>query len=242
MPILDGSVQKFIDDYLVAQNIEREKLHEPSGKLSASMLFQPVRFQVMKSLGIPRRDIEPYVLGKFKRGSDVEEWYVDMLDKMGVLVEKQKPLEYRGVVGFADAVIDSSKMEFKKGIIPHEVKSVTNAKLKRIANSEVDYHYKLQGALYALAMKSEYFAIDILSAEDLRVTSYAFPAREMKLEIDKIIDLYDSSMNAWEDTGMLPALDQSPKIKWVIDPKYAMYDPNVWSDNEIKKYLKEKNV
>src|SRR6266540_3542492 len=150
MAIIDNAINQFIDDSLMRDNAEREAKHESSGKLSASMLYQPLRFQVLKTLGAPRKPLDPYVLGKFKRGNDVEDWYVGKIGEMGALVDRQKIVEYRGVIGFVDALVDSDKMQFKKGIMPHEVKSVTNMKLKRIAKTEVDWHYKMQACLYAL--------------------------------------------------------------------------------------------
>ena len=92
--IIDKAINTFIDSELIRENKEREALHEPSGKLSASMLYQPTRFQIMKYLNIPRREFDPYTLGKFKRGIDVETWFVDRLDKAGFLIESQKAVEF----------------------------------------------------------------------------------------------------------------------------------------------------
>ena len=147
MPIIDTTVNQYIDAELIRANDERSAKHEPSGKLSASMLYQPVRFQVLKNLGAPRKAFDAYTLAKFKRGLDVEAWYVEQLRGSGVLVEDKKTLEgmglevkeneqafvnYQDCVGFVDSVIDTDKMQCKKGIIPNEIKSVTNMKMKNI--------------------------------------------------------------------------------------------------------------
>lgn len=241
MPILDNSVNVFINDSLIAENAKREAEHEPSGKLSASMLYQPLRFQIMKCLGVPRKPLDAYVLGKFIRGNHVEDWYVSKLGEMGVLVEKQKLVEYRGAIGYADALVDSDKMFFKKGLMTHEVKSVTNAKLKRISVTEVDYHYKMQGAFYGLGLGYEYFAIDIVSAEDLRPNVYIFPTREMKGDIDRAISNFETAMQAWKTNKVLPKFEANPNVKWTADLKYTMFD-EFWAtapDSEVIKKMEE---
>lgn len=244
MPILDNSINKFIDDSLLAENARREADHEPSGKLSASMLYQPLRVQVLKSLGVPRKPLDAYVLGKFIRGNHVEDWYVEMLGKAGVLVERQKKVEYRGCIGYADAIVDSDKMYFKKGIMPHEVKSVTNAKLKRVSTTEVDYHYKMQACYYALGTGSDYFAVDIVSAEDLRPNIYIFETRELKSDVDKAISAYQVAMEKWSIDRTLPKFEANPKVAWTANVKYAMFD-EFWMtapDNEVIKRLEEEKI
>ena len=222
--ILDNSINKFIEDSLLADNAKRDAEHEPSGKLSASMLYQPLRFQVLKTLGVPRKPIDAYTLGKFKRGNDVEDWYVGQLEAMGCLLDRQVKVEYREAVGFIDALVDSDKMYFKKGKMPHEVKSVTNAKLKRIASTEVDWHYKLQACLYALAIGSDYYAIDIVSAEDLRPNIYIFETKQLQKEVDQAISNYMIAMENWKKDRSLPKFEANPNVKWTGDLKYAMFE------------------
>lgn len=238
MPIIDNSVNKFIEDSLLADNAKREAEHEPSGRLSASMLYQPLRFQVLKTIGAPRKPLDAYTLGKFKRGNDVEEWYVSKLGEMGVLVERQKKLMYREVIGFADAVVDTSKMQYRCGEIPHEVKSVTNAKLKRISQTEVDYHYKMQGAFYAMAMGVSDYAVDIVSAEDLRPNVYIFKTFEMKSDVDKAISKYMEAMEAWKRDHTLPKFEPNPKVGWTANIKYAMFD-EFWATQPDSAVIKQ---
>jgi hypothetical protein len=94
--IVDNFINNYIDKTLLEENEARDKTHEPSGKLSASMLYMPTRFQLFKFLNVPKKPMEAYVLGKFKRGNDVEEWYVGQIEKSGCLIERQKKVEYRG--------------------------------------------------------------------------------------------------------------------------------------------------
>lgn len=244
MPILDNSINKFIDDSLLAENAKREAEHEPSGKLSASMLYQPLRVQVLKSIGAPRKPLDAYVLGKFIRGNHVEDWYVSKLGEMGVLVEQQKMVEYRGAIGFVDAVVNSDLMYFKQGIMPHEVKSVTNAKLKRLNKTEVDYHYKMQACFYAMAMETEHYAVDIVSAEDLRPSIYIFQTREMKSDVDKAISAYMEAMENWKKDRTLPKFAPNPKVMWTANTQYSMFD-EFWltaPDSEVIKKLEEMGI
>lgn len=220
--IVDNSIQKLIYENLEREQNERESTHEPSGKLSASWLFQPLRFQVMKNIGVPRKTLEPYVLGKFKRGHDVEAWYVNQLKEVGVLVETQKLLEYKNAIGYADVIVDPTKFNFKECRV-HEVKSVTNAKLKMIANTDVDYHYRLQGTFYAMAMGEQYYAIDIVSAEDLRVSTYIFDIKDTQKDVDEIISKYDAAMLAWNEKKVLPPFEVNPRIPWTSNFEYAPF-------------------
>jgi hypothetical protein len=235
----DNSIQLLIEKQLIADNAERDAKHESSGLLSASWLYQPLRYQVMKTIGVPRKTFEPYLLGKFKRGFDVEAWLVDHMEKAGVLIEKQKEVKYRNVIGFIDAVVDSDKLMFKKGPMVHEVKSVTNAKLKRIQTStEVDYHYKLQAGLYAIAEKNEYYAIDIISAEDLRVNTYIFQTADIAPEIEQIISNYDKALETWKTMKRLPELVVNEKVKWAINPDYAPF-PAEWLEKTDEQIVKD---
>ena len=259
MPIIDITVNKYIDSELFRLNDERSAKHEPSGKLSASMLYQPVRFQLLKTLEAPRKAFDAYTLAKFKRGIDVEEWYVSQLRGSGVLVEDKKTLEglnleikddkqayatYKGTVGYVDSTIDTDKMLCKKGIIPNEIKSVTNMKMKRIKSTGIDWHYKIQACFYACAMGTDYYAVTIVSAEDLRSETHIFKTRDMKREVDNAITAYDKAVENWEKNKVLPAFAPNPHVGWTADIKYAMFEPewvekpDSWAIDQITKLNK----
>lgn len=243
MPIIDQSLNKVIDDNLVAENEAREHEHESSRKLSASMLYQPLRFQVLKTIGAPRRPFDVYLLGKFARGVQCEDWFVEQLKKVGLLIETQKQLSYRDCIGFADAVVDTDKMFAKKGIIPYEIKSVNNAKLKRIQATEVDYHYRLQACLYALAMGVTHYAVVVISGEDLQRYPYIFNVDDggIKTDVEKAISAYQEAMKNWNENRVLPKFLPNPKVPWTADLKYAMFE-EFWataSDTEVIKKLTE---
>lgn len=241
MPIIDNSINKYINDSLVAENEAREHEHESSGKLSASMLYQPLRFQVLKTIGAPRKPLDAYVLGKFIRGSQVEDWFAKKLGEMGILIEVQKKVEYRDCIGYADTIINTDKMYCKRGVMPNEIKSVTNAKLKRVGQTEVDYHYKMQACYYALGEGKNYYAITIISGEDLRPQVFIFETREMKGAVDKAITDYQEAMAKWKSDKVLPPFAPNPKVPWTANLQYSMFD-EFWAtapDADVIKKLAE---
>lgn len=217
------------------------------------MLYQPIRFQVLKTLGAPRKEFDAYTLAKFQRGRDVEDWYVEQLRKAGVLIEDETTLashslqvtdgqpfaEYRETIGYVDSVIDTDKMQAKKGIIPNEIKSVTNMKMKRVKKTGVDWHYKIQACFYALAMGVEYYAVTIVSAEDYRSKTHIFPTREMKRDVDHAISEYMKAMENFKKDRTLPKFEANPHVKWTANLKYAMFEEqwagsNAWAIKKLE--------
>jgi hypothetical protein len=240
--IIDSFINQSIDKRLIEANESREENRTPSGKLSASMLYQPLRFQVLKTLGAPRKELDPYVLGKFKRGNDVEDWFVDEIEHAGLLIERQKEVWYKDVIGYADAMIDTDKMQCKLGVMPLEVKSVTNAKLRQLKKKDVDYHWRLQATMYAMGMEMGHFALAVVSAEDLRPTVYVFKTRELSGDVEQAIARYNQALREWENKRVLPAFEPHPEVKWTQDLKYAMFEP-FWAtapDSEVIKRLEGK--
>ena len=244
MPIIDTTVNQYIDAELIRENEKREAEHESSGKLSASMLYQPVRWQILKTLGAPRKPFDAYTLAKFKRGRDVEDWYVKQLRGAGVLIEnaevlgrfnlelddKQPLAKYRECIGYIDSVIDTDKMQAKVGIIPNEIKSVTNMKLRRVKKTGIDWHYKIQACLYALAMGTKHYAVTIVSSEDLRSDMQIFKTEDMKKDVDHAIGQYMIAKEKWSFDRSLPKFEANDHVKWTGNLKYAMFLPE-WAEN-----------
>lgn len=238
-------MNQFINNKLIKENKEREAKHESSGKLSASMLYQPLRFQVLKTLGVPRKEFDAYALAKFKRGRDVEDWYVAQLEEAGVLIAREEDgqqfAEYRECIGYIDSVIDTDKMQAKVGIIPNEIKSITNAKMRRVKQTGIDWHYKMQACLYALAMNADNYAVTIVSAEDLRSETHIFRTAELKRDVDKAISEYMQAMENWKKDRSLPKFEANPNVKWTANLKYAMFEenwatlPDSWAIQEMER-------
>jgi hypothetical protein len=243
--MIDNAINQYIDTELIRANKEREAKHEPSGKLSASILYQPIRWQLLKVLGAPRKEFDAYTLAKFKRGLDVEEWYVSQLKGAGVLIEDKETLEkmnlkvtdgqpfaeYKECIGYIDSVIDTGQMQAKVGIIPNEIKSITNMKWKQVARSGIDWHYKIQAGFYALAMGVEHFAVTIISSEDLRRETHIFRTREMMRDVENAISAYNKAMEVWNKNKVLPAFAASPNVAWTANLKYAMFEEQ-WADDD----------
>ncbi len=237
--IVDNAITRLVDANLIAENEERDAEHVSSGKLSASRLADPDRYWILKKLNMPRKALDGYTLRKFARGRAVEDWYVAELDKAGVLVEGQKLVEYKGVVGYVDAVVDHEKLDMKTGITPHEVKSITNAHYKRMMKTgDVNHHYQLQAGLYGLAMGSRFFTVDVIASDDLRETVYVFETATIKQEIEDIIEQYNKVISQWEELGVLPEFE--PKVPWQKNKMYQAYDEELLtcSADELRRFIK----
>lgn len=221
---IEQGISRRIDQILIREDAERSALHESSRGLTASSLLSPSRQWLLKYIGIPRKTIDPYTLRKFARGRAVEDWYVDKLDKAGVLVAKQKEVLYRECKGFADAIVDQSELDFKDlGIIPHEVKSVTNAHFKRIKTTgEINHGYILQAVLYALGEGKSQCAVDVIASDDLRDHVVIFDVKDYKNEIDRLITEHQIVIENWKANHQVP--DWTPREKWQDNPMYMAYD------------------
>lgn len=211
--VIDNTIDNSIGERLLKLNdIEREN-RISSGKLTAGMLGWPVQWQWLKVNGTKPKPPDTYLIRKFKRGNDIEDWLVSMID--GV-IEKQKQVEYRDCVGVVDAVVDTTGYEHEVGVIPHEVKSVTNAKFRRVTKGP-DEHHILQACFYALALKTDWFAIDYVASDDLRVKTYVIKTSTHKHQVIKAIEEFNRAIKSKE----VPKF--KAKYKWQEDKKYNMY-------------------
>lgn len=218
-------------EVLTEENQAERLLHEPSGKLSASMLGDPLQWQILKTIGVPQKEVDTYTLGVFLRGKSVEDLLLDKLSKKVQIVEQQKKIEYRGTVGLVDAVIDTSEMNFKDGILPFEVKSVKNSKYKRLETAkEADPQHRLQATLYALAMGTNHYGIVYVAADDLRIMTWIYDTADTKDEVEAIIDNYERALKL----KTLPMFEA--RYKWQENPDYCKYPDFMDKDEE---YLKE---
>jgi hypothetical protein len=225
--IVDKTIERTIDKNLIQEQESRDKKHVSSGKLSASKLSWPLQWQVLSALKVEPKAFDTYTLRKFLRGRSVEDWLVTQIPG---IVEKQMFVEYRNVVGYIDAYVDTSEYEFKAGKMPHEIKSTTNAKFANIIkSSQPDDGHCLQACLYALATKSEYFAIDYVASDDLRVHTFVLKTEDYKKKVDRIITNYDNQM----EKRTIPVFE--PLYAWQKSVKYSTYPE--WAElteDEIK--------
>ncbi|MGI5828357.1 MAG: hypothetical protein ACOX6V_05045 [Patescibacteria group bacterium] len=233
--LVDNAITRFIDTNLIEEDkLERDN-HVSSGKLSANYLYKPKRFQLLKYLGVAGKPADCFSLRKFARGRAVEDYYVEKLEKMGIVVETQKEVSYRDTVGKVDVVVDSKTLDFKLGIIPHEVKSVTNRNFKWIKdNGEISEHYHLQACLYALAMESEYYALDFIASDDLREYVTIHETKHYKKEVDRIITEYNEMIRAFQEHATIP--EWKVNYKWQENPMYMPFD-EFWAKCTAKEFI-----
>lgn len=230
--IKDNTLDKKITERLIAKNELKRKNHEPSGKLSASMLGYPLQWQVLKTKGVKAKEIDEYTLRKFLRGDHVEEWVIQYMEA----IDTQVFCEYRDCIGYADAIVMMDNWSCKiQDNIPHEVKSVTNMKFAKIVKTgQADPQHILQANLYALALESSHFAIDYVASDDYRLETYIYPVDYAKAEVDRIIDEYNEAIKA----DRVPVFE--PRYAWQKNKLYNNYPE--WSElneQQIKQKLKE---
>lgn len=232
---LDTYIDKQIDLKLRFDDELENGKRTPSGKLSASTLGYPLQWQILKSLAVTRGKVDDFTLRKFARGKQVEEW---LLSVTPGIVEKQQFVSYQGVVGYYDATVDTDGWNFELGIIPLEVKSVTNAKFKRIMQSKsTDRGHKLQGGLYALATGKRNFAVAYVASDDFRLRVHVHSVSEIEEELHGIIEAY----NAQKALGTVPVF--KPVETWHKNKKYNPYPE--WADlteEEIKIKVEEYGI
>jgi len=209
-------LNKLIDDKVVALDAAKRAAHEPSGKLSAGMLAWPIQWSVLKLLGVEDTPPDTYALRKFARGNQVEDWFIDLVAEEGCVTQKE--VDYRGCIGFVDLVTDDG--------FPHEVKSVTNLKWKRIVQgyksknvppAGPQYSHALQAGFYALALGKPEAYIHYIASDDLRLASFAIPVEDVQGDINTTI----SSVHRALEEGYIPVFEQ--REDWNNMPDYAKY-------------------
>jgi hypothetical protein len=208
-------LDKLISQRLLEQNDTERANHVSSGKLSASMLGQPLQWQILKVIGVPAKPFDEYTLRKFKRGKDIENWFISEVSPNF----KQPFVEYRSTVGYVDLILTQNEsFDFPLGIVPHEVKSVANAKYKRIGKAgEADRSHKLQATLYALAKNSDYYAIDYIASDDLRIETWIYETKDTKGEVDDIITKFQEQLKL----KVVPVFEEIEA--WQKNPIYQNY-------------------
>jgi hypothetical protein len=137
---IDTTISDVIKGRIREEYEKKEKEHQSSGKLSASVLGWPTQWQVLKYLQAPTSAYDDYTLSKFKRGDHVESFVKQYLPNHG----SQIKVEYKNCIGYLDILY---------ALVPHEIKSVTNMKFKYIQkNGQADPQHRLQAAFYALGL------------------------------------------------------------------------------------------
>jgi len=218
--IIDQTIDRAISKMLIDKQVEERSNHISSGKLSASGLGKPLQWQILKTIGVEGKPLDEYVLRFFLRGKTIEDW---VLENTPNVIDKQKLVEYKGAIGYVDAVVDYSNYESQLSILPTEIKSVKNSKYARImTQGEPDRSHSLQACMYAMAMNCDKFGIIYIAADDLRLTNWIIDTKKFSKQVDDIIENYNSQMAK----GILPAFD--PPEKWMSSKQYSDYPD--WQD------------
>jgi hypothetical protein len=225
-------LQSHIYENLMAENKEKRAEHKSSGKLTASSLGDPLQHQILHTIGVPKDTVDGYTLCKFARGEHVEEWLVS---RMPGVVDKQRLLEYKDTIGYADTVIDMREWNMPEiGTIPHEIKSTTNAGFKWIVKDGAKRSHLLQGALYALAMGTEHFAIDYVASDDYRVEPFLYEVSDYREDVDSIIERFNLQLRS----GIVPEF--KAEEVWQEKLEYNSYSAFMrLSEKEIVKKLEK---
>lgn len=200
---------------LVDSNEAKQAERERSGKISGGKLGKPTLWAVLDMIGVPD-EFDPYVLGKFQRGNDVEDRAIEFLTGIdqhdvepGVLIHSkpdavltgefmmQKQSGYRGGTGYIDL-----SQKLGDDWVYHEIKSSTKMAYDKVSASGrykgvvdiekgvgVPYlHHALQIAYYCLGDEVGRGFLHYLNADDYRLCSFAINPLDYKEEIDKEID------------------------------------------------------
>lgn len=222
---------------LLEEQESNKRAQDLAGRLSGSILGNPLLFQILHMIGVPEKNIDEYVLRKFQRGHHVEAWIMTHIP--GLVIDKddkQQEISYRGVTGHIDAVVNMKEWDMPKlGIIPHEVKSVTNMKYKRIEKAmEADWQHQLQAGMYAMALEASHFMIHYVASDDYRILSLLYETKSIEDDVDRIIDEVMQQIS----TGELPPF--VARLDWQNNKDYQNYP--AWSDltqDEANKKLKK---
>lgn len=229
--ILDNFIDHEIGKRMLANANARDADHKISGKLAASRLGDPLQWQVLSALGAIKDPLDEYIVRKFERGHHVESWVLQYF----TCDTLQEQVEYRGVVGRMDAMADTKGWDFDHGIVPIEIKSVANAKFRRIVGyggipgNGPDKGHILQAVLYGLAKDVPWVVIAYVASDDYRVQPYWIKVEDYKNEVDVIIDKFNGAIG----TETIPVF--MAKEKWQENPKYNKY--NDWAaktEKELK--------
>lgn len=223
---IDGTLTALLraDDAIRSLEYQKNKIW-PSGRLAAGRLAEPLQWQALRSFSAPREAVEDYALRLFLRGRQIEDWFVSQMTLANVPFEEQLAIEYREVVGFVDMAVQPSVIPaLVKGYhdltIPWEVKSVKASKFSRVRRQNApDRSHRLQGCLYALAMKAPAFTIIYIASDDLRVMPFTLATADVKAEVDQVIDRFQSwQLDCRVNGDNIPLF--MPEEPWQSNPKY----------------------
>lgn len=216
------NVNPRIQEIIAAKVLAAAEEREPSGRLSASRLGWPLQWQMLHYFKVPQKPIDEYTLRKFQRGKDVEERIMRWL--AATPAQMQVPVTYRGVVGFADVVLE----------YPIEIKSTTNMAFKYKQKEGISRGHGLQAELYALGLGFDKYAVAYVASDDYRVLCFEEPVTGA---VDKVIDAYEKQVAL----GKIPTFVAEEKWHGMEDYN-PYYEYQKLSEQEIATKLSSMGV
>lgn len=206
---LSQSLDKLITEKLISAREAEKANRKPSGKLSASKLWWPRLWWWLEKNGYEQPTPDEFSLRKFLRGKQIEDWLVS---QMKGVVKTQEFVEYRDAIGYIDAVVDTEDYDLNVGEIPHEIKSISNAKYRRVlTKKEPDKSHLAQASFYAMATKKTHFGIIYVSTDDLRLNHWIFETKDYQTLVDSLIDEYGETIKLTERPPFEPREDWQKK-------------------------------
>lgn len=210
--IIDTTIADAVASALLSENEANTRKH--SGNLMASMLSMPTLWQVLSSINIPSEPFDAYTLAKFKRGRDVEQAIVPFIPDV---IATQKEIIINKTKGIADVIVDTKNYKYQCGIMPIEIKSVTNAKFKRISSQGADIGHRMQGGYYAIGEKADNYGILYVASDDYRTLLMVFNTSDIERQVRLEMNEYEEIIK----TKRIPPFVK--KLDWHENPKYVKY-------------------
>jgi hypothetical protein len=195
-------VNPAIEEAIKAAVLADYEEREPSGRISAGRLGWPLQWQILHTLKVQPKPFDEFTLRKFVRGNDVEDRVMKWLNLAPN--QMQVATAYRGIVGFADIVLD----------YPIDIKSVTNRAFGYIQKEGSKLGHRLQTECYAKGLGYDKYGIAYVASDDYRVLCFE---HEVTNECDEVIDEYEAQMA----TGEVPVF--KARETWQESLKYNNY-------------------
>lgn len=183
-----------LKEHLVKKNKIKELEHTRSGYLSASRLWKSTLENCLSLLDVKGLEIDPYALGVFARGNQVEDWIVEQFNEMELLDRYQTAVEYITSDGYKVVGIEDCK--FKGEAMPTEIKSIKNSQFKYLDLNGAKTAHALQACVYALAGGYDSFRVLYVSAEDFRIKEFILYTADYKELLESLVkNVYDALNN-----------------------------------------------
>ena len=221
------SIQSILDQSLIEANAAstREPITSPSS------LGDCLRKLILLERKYPSRPFEPMALRTFKAGYLFEDFVLNTLEKKGVLVKRQEPVEYRGVKGTLDSVVHLNGED-----VLFDVKSAKMSSFKYVDVEGVSEKYIYQLSFYHLALSKKMKIADIarvfyVEKENLLIKEMPVVCPKHYDAVNKKIDIVEKARTIKElpperDTteGTFPCYSANKKFKTC--KSYCQYSDN----------------